>query len=250
MPTRKNLSPPGYRHFTPVSCGVGYRFRCHSGTGVHKCQWWLCGGLMWTIWYPFAMCTLKSEWSSQYHSVSLFLAHLYIGLLYWYFYWLQGYLLCCWRISNTDFLLECINLMIWYICYFHGVPYIDEIIEDCCRFLLCNKLLIRYVMSVSYQRKNGHTLYNNIHISMWFSQKSTVLHIVLFEFDTPVKLVRIIKTWFTEACVICGKHFSDVLPVQSGLKQGVNWAGHFIVLREAAQGWQRCTVGISSDNSW
>jgi len=50
--------------------------------------------------------------------------------------------------------------------------------------------------------KKGIHWYNYIHISMWFSQKSTVLHIVLFEFDTPVKLVRTNKMCFTEACNI------------------------------------------------
>jgi len=51
-----------------------------------------------------------------------------------------------------------------------------------------------------------------------------VLHIVFFEFDTPMKLGQL--KCVSLKPVIYGKHFFNVLPVQNGLKQGVNWAGH------------------------
>jgi hypothetical protein len=49
-----------------------------------------------------------------------------------------------------------------------------------------------------------------------------VLYSILIEFGIPVKLVRLIKMCSNETYseVRIGKHLSDSLPVQNGLKQG------------------------------
>ena len=48
------------------------------------------------------------------------------------------------------------------------------------------------------------------------------MHNILVEFDTPVKLVRLIKVRLTETYsrVRVGKNLSDMSPIRNGLKQG------------------------------
>jgi hypothetical protein len=54
------------------------------------------------------------------------------------------------------------------------------------------------------------------------SVKREVLYNILLEFDTPKKLVRIIKMCLNETCskVRISKLLSDKFPIQNGLKQG------------------------------
>jgi hypothetical protein len=54
------------------------------------------------------------------------------------------------------------------------------------------------------------------------SFKREVLYNMLFEFDIPKKLVRLIRMCLNETCskICIGKLLSDTFPIQNGLKQG------------------------------
>jgi hypothetical protein len=54
------------------------------------------------------------------------------------------------------------------------------------------------------------------------SVRREVLYSILIEFKVPMKLVRLFKMCLNKICidVRMGKHLSDALPTQSGLKQG------------------------------
>jgi len=54
------------------------------------------------------------------------------------------------------------------------------------------------------------------------SVRKEVLYKILFEFDTPRKLVRLVKMSLTETYsrVRVGKNVSDRFPIRNGLKQG------------------------------
>jgi len=48
------------------------------------------------------------------------------------------------------------------------------------------------------------------------------LYIILIEFGTPMKLVKLIKMFLNETCskICVGKHLPDIFPIQNGPKQG------------------------------
>jgi hypothetical protein len=54
------------------------------------------------------------------------------------------------------------------------------------------------------------------------SVRREILYNILIEFGVPMKLVRLIKMCLNEthSKVCIGKHLSDSLPIQNGLKQG------------------------------
>jgi hypothetical protein len=54
------------------------------------------------------------------------------------------------------------------------------------------------------------------------SIKREVLYNILLEFGIPKKLVGLINTYLSETYgeVLVGKHLSDTVPIQNGLKQG------------------------------
>jgi hypothetical protein len=54
------------------------------------------------------------------------------------------------------------------------------------------------------------------------SVRREVLYNIPIEFEVPMKLVRLIKMCLNETCskVRVGKHLSDKIPIQNGLKEG------------------------------
>jgi hypothetical protein len=59
-PTWSNLSPPGYRHLTPIASTPRCKPCCHGGTML-RCQWRLCWGPMCTIYSLRAMYTSQNK---------------------------------------------------------------------------------------------------------------------------------------------------------------------------------------------
>jgi sorting nexin-29 len=107
-------------------------------------------------------------------------------------------------------------------------PYVDEIIGDHqCGFDVIDQLLIRFSAFIRYWRKKWE--YNEtVHQPFidfkkaYNSVRKKVLYNILIEFGVPMKLDRLTKMCLNETSskVCIGKHLSDSIPIQNGLKQG------------------------------
>jgi hypothetical protein len=95
-------------------------------------------------------------------------------------------------------------------------------------FFVCNKIfiLITYLLTQILEKKceyneTVHQLF--IHFKKAYdSVRREVLYNIPTEFGVPMKLVRLVKMCLNEthSKVRIGKHLSDSLPIQNGLKQG------------------------------
>jgi hypothetical protein len=87
-------------------------------------------------------------------------------------------------------------------------------------FNITDQLLIRFSAFVRFWRKNGSTMHQ-LFIDFKTSVRREVLYNDLIELGVPMYLVRLIKMCLNETYskVSIGKHLSDSLPIQNGLKQ-------------------------------
>jgi hypothetical protein len=94
-------------------------------------------------------------------------------------------------------------------------------------FDVTDQLLIRYFAFIRSWRKKWE--YNETVHQLFIDFKKAydlvrrkVLPSILIEFGVPMKLLRLIKMCLNEmySKVCIGKHLSDNVPIQNGLKQG------------------------------